>query len=128
MSVSPPAITTYLADGLRPARKEKHMESSGQRGRRRWWARAAALFCALALQGMYIPAQAAEIMGIDQDGGGIFQTYTVNGVPLLDSFYFRFTGGDHNVQAVAAQPASPVPDPCFDCSGVPAGKIFLTLQ
>jgi len=71
-------------------------------------------------------ASAAEVTGIAK--GGTFQPYLINGVPLLDSFYFRFAVHEMDVQAISVQPASPIPDPCYECSDVPAGQIFLTIQ
>ena len=94
------------------------------------FARAGALCsAALLLFWAHIPAASAvEVSGFSK-GGGSFQPYKVNGVPMLDSFFFQFTDGDdHNVQAIAVEPASPVPNPCFDCSNVPPGMIFVTLQ
>lgn len=89
-----------------------------------------AWICLSALAVASIPsASAAEAIGFVKDGGGTFVSYEVNGVPLLDSFYFLFTDfEDRNIQAISVQPASPVADPCFDCSPVPAGKMFLTFQ
>jgi hypothetical protein len=89
-----------------------------------------AWLCFSALTVASIPsASASETIGFFKDGGGTFQPYEVNGVPLLDSFHFLFTDyEDRNIQAISVQPASPVPDPCFECSPVPEGQIFLTFQ
>jgi len=74
-------------------------------------------------------ASAVEASGSSIDGGGVFAKYPVDGVPLLKYFFFQFTDGDdHNIQAISVQPASPVPDPCFDCYPTPEGQIFVTLQ
>lgn len=70
---------------------------------------------------------AVEVTGLAK-GGGTFQPYEISGVPVLDSFYFRFTGGERHVQAVGIETASPIPNPNPQNSNVPAGQIFLTLQ
>ncbi len=86
------------------------------------------LYCAALVLAAYLPAApAAEVEGYSK-GGGTFQPYPVSGVPLLDSFYFRFTDHERHVQAITVEPASPVHDPCAECSPVPAGQIFLTFQ
>jgi hypothetical protein len=72
-------------------------------------------------------ASAAEVTGYAR-GGGTFQPYEITGVPLLDSFYFRYTGGERHVQAIAVEPASPIPNPNPQDPDAPAGEIFLTLQ
>lgn len=75
------------------------------------------------------PASSAEVIGFDNDGGGIFRKYPVNGVPLLDSFYFLFTSyEDRNIQSIAVQPSSPINNPCYDCADVPEGDIFLSMR
>lgn len=87
-----------------------------------------ALYCAaIALAAHLSAAHAAEIEGYSR-GGGVFRSYAVNGVPLLDSFYFRFTDHERHVQAIQVEPASPVHNPCAECSPVPPGQIFLTFQ
>src|SRR5688572_19159835 len=70
---------------------------------------------------------AVEVTGLAR-GGGTFQPYEISGVPVLDSFYFRYTGGKRHVQAVGVETASPIPNPNPQGSNVPAGQIFLTLQ
>jgi hypothetical protein len=79
------------------------------------------------LAGHSSTTSAAEVMGYAQ-GGGTFRPYQISGVPLLDSFYFRYTDGERHVQAITVEPASPIPDPNPQGSDVPAGQIFLTLQ
>lgn len=71
-------------------------------------------------------ARAIEIMGIADSG--TFEPYPINGVPLMEAFYIRYTSGDEHVQALAVEPASPVPNPSPESSNVPAGQVFLTLQ
>ena len=90
-----------------------------------------ALYCgALALAGAYFTAaSAAEIEDFDHTGGGTFRSYPVNGLPLLDSFYFRFADGDErNIQSIQIELASPIPNPCFECGPVPAGQMFVSFQ
>ena len=91
-------------------------------------ARNAVCGMALTLAGGYLStASAAEVTGYAK-GGGTFQPYEISGVPLLDSFFFRYTGGERHVQAITVEPASLIPNPNPQGSDVPAGKIFLTLQ
>lgn len=71
-------------------------------------------------------ASAADASGFST--AGTFQPYPVAGVPLLESFYMRYTSGDNHVEAVAVEPASPIPDPSPESSAVPSGQIFITLQ
>jgi hypothetical protein len=48
-------------------------------------------------------ADAESVTG-QSSGGFIYPTYNASGVPLLDSFYFRYIDGDHHIRALAAQP------------------------
>lgn len=78
---------------------------------------------------MQLPGMAlsTEVSGYSA-GGGVFTAYPISGVPVLDSFYFRYTNADHHVQAIAVDPASPIPNPSAETANTPAGQIFLTLQ
>jgi len=58
----------------------------------------------------------------------VFRDYPVSGIPLLDSFYFRYTHKDHHIQAIGIDPASPLPPPSPQISAVPAGQINLTFM
>ena len=69
---------------------------------------------------------AAEVSGFADRG--TFQPYEISGVPVLDSFFFRYHNDEHHLQAIQIEPASPIPNPCAECSDVPAGQIFLTFQ
>jgi hypothetical protein len=73
-----------------------------------------------------LDSAAIEIMG--HANGGAFKQYPVTGVPLLETFYFRYTSGDNHVESIAVEPASPIPNPSPESSNVPAGQIFVTLQ
>lgn len=86
----------------------------------------AACFGVAALALLPLDARPIEIMG--HAHGGTFQAYPVAGVPLLDSFYIRYTSGDNHVGALAVEPASPIANPYPQSANVPAGEIFLTLQ
>ena len=81
---------------------------------------------ALAFAGALLPASAAEVSGFAERG--TFQPYEISGVPLLDSFFFRYHNDEHHLQAIQIEPASPIPNPCAECADVPAGQIFLTFQ
>ena len=72
-------------------------------------------------------ALSMEVSGYS-GGGGVFPLYPINGVPVLDSFYFRYTDADHHVQAISVDPASPIPNPSPESANTPPGQIFLTLQ
>jgi hypothetical protein len=71
-------------------------------------------------------ASAAEVEGTAESA--TFRDYPINGVPLLDSFYFRFLEHEHHIEAIGIEPASPIPNPCYECSDVPAGLMALAFQ
>ena len=97
--------------------------------KRSWNARARQAFFSFALMltgACLSTAYAAEVSGTAK--GGTFQPYPINGIPLLDSFFFRFRDHEMDVQAIEVEPASTVPNPCEECSSVPAGQIYLAFQ
>jgi len=99
------------------------MNISNCRRTRHGRARAAIGGLALTLAGAYLStASAAEVTGFAR--GETSQPYPINGVPLLDSFHFRFFQHEMNVEDVVVLPASPIP-PCNGCLDVPEGQIIL---
>ncbi len=81
----------------------------------------------LLLAMFFCSANAAEFVGVQgfSKDALVERDYPVDGTPLLDSFYFNFTGTDHHIQAIRVKPASPVPDPSPESSEPSPGRIHL---
>jgi hypothetical protein len=105
----------YLLDEPRPNFKEREMKIPGLGA------------AALLIAGAFVtPASAAELEGIAETT--TFREYPITGVPLLDSFYFRFIEHDHHIEAIGVKPASPIPDPCYECAEVPPGLMEVSFH
>jgi hypothetical protein len=64
----------------------------------------AALLCGSVLQ---TTSTAQNLQGTVSNGGFVRRTIPLNGEPILQSYYFRFTNGDHHFKAVGVEPRVP---------------------
>jgi hypothetical protein len=64
----------------------------------------AALLCGSVLQ---TTSTAQNLQGNVSGGGFVRRTIPLSGEPILQSYYFRFTNGDHHFKAVAVEPRLP---------------------